>query len=226
MNRRFAATRNLGLTAVLTAAALGLATGAAAQAISDTGGRIFGLVGGSFGDGGTAVMTSGGAGLRLTSPLGVDFEVLHVRNIDLSENRFFRQSLLARPSILPPFDFTHEGNVTAFLTKFTVDFPAAGGRLVPFLSGGGGIGWVSERITFGFNDRATTASRPRDLAIIFPFPEVELAQTGLALTVGGGLDVISWRGLAIGTDARWLRLLADQRELNFAQIASRVSYRF
>ena len=37
-----------------------------AQTIPETGGRVFGLVGGSFGDGSSAVQTSGGAGVRLT----------------------------------------------------------------------------------------------------------------------------------------------------------------
>ena len=49
MYRRSVSTRIIGLTAVLTVAALGVATGAAAQAIPNTGGRVFGVVGGSFG---------------------------------------------------------------------------------------------------------------------------------------------------------------------------------
>jgi len=44
--------------------------------------------------------------------------------------------------------------------------------------------------------------------------------------VGGGLDVRLWRGLGIGVDARWLRLLSSREDLDTAQIASRVSYRF
>ena len=38
----------------------------------DIGGRVFGIVGGSFGDGGSTIMTSGGVGLRLTRHLGLD----------------------------------------------------------------------------------------------------------------------------------------------------------
>ena len=89
MHKRSVSTRIIGLTAVLTAAALGVATGAAAQTIPDTGGRVFGVVGGSFGSGGTALMTAGGAGLRLTRALGIDFEVLHVRTLDLSQDDGF-----------------------------------------------------------------------------------------------------------------------------------------
>ena len=89
MHRRSVSTRIIGLPAVLTAAALSVATGAAAQTIPETGGRVFGVVGGSFGNGGTALMTAGGAGLRLTRALGIDFEVLHVRTLDLSQDDGF-----------------------------------------------------------------------------------------------------------------------------------------
>ena len=170
-------------------------------------------------------MAAGGAGLRLTRALGIDFEVLHVRTLDLSQDDRVVVPLQSRFSIFPPFDVTREASVTAFLTKFTVDFPVAGGRLIPFVSGGGGIGRVAERISYDFNDRPTAAGRSLG-PIILPVPDIDRAETGLALTVGGGLDVRLWRGLAIGADVRWLRLLADQRDFDFAQIASRVSYRF
>jgi hypothetical protein len=117
MYRRSVSTRIIGLTAVLTAAALGAATGAAAQAIPNTGGRVFGVVGGSFGNGGTALMTAGGAGLRLTRALGIDFEVLHVRTLDLSQDDRVVVPLQSQFSIFPPFDVTREASVTAFLTK-------------------------------------------------------------------------------------------------------------
>jgi hypothetical protein len=48
----------------------------------------------------------------------------------------------------------------------------------------------------------------------------------LALTVGGGLDVRLWKELAVGGEARWVRLLIDRRELDFAHVAGRISYRF
>ena len=54
----------------------------------------------------------------------------------------------------------------------------------------------------------------------------ESSETGLSLTVGGGLDVRLWRGFAVGVDARWLRLLSSREDLDTALIATRVSYRF
>ena len=232
MNMRLGAARTIGLWAGLILALIAIPTAADAQGIPNTGGRVFGLVGGSFGDGETAILTSGGAGLRLTRTLGIDFELLHVSDLELSDDRFF---ILARPTLgalLPPFDIDHEGSVTAFLTKFTVEFPVAGNRLIPFVSGGGGIGHLSEEIEFGFNDSDSRFAgrlgpvfdEPRPA--IFPPPHIERSETGLALTVGGGLDVRLWRGLSVGADVRWLRLLAGQDKFDFAQIASRVSYRF
>ena len=138
------------LVLALTFAPTGLA---AAQEISDTGGRVFGLVGGSFGDGGTTVTTSGGAGLRLTRQLGLDFEVLYVSDLDLSDDDdFVIQAGGRRRFRFPPFRIDEDGSLTTFLTKLTVDFPVAGDRLVPYVTGGGGIGRLSRRTEVRFGD--------------------------------------------------------------------------
>jgi opacity protein-like surface antigen len=157
-------------------------------------------------------------GIRLTRNLGLDLEVLHVHDLSFSGDDLFIIQRVGVPEILfaPPFSFTREGNVTAFMTKLTAEFPVAGDRLIPFLTGGGGVGRVAERIGF----RCSGACP----AILFP--EVEQAETGLALTVGGGVDVRLWQGLAVGGEVRWFRLLLNQRDLDFAHVAGRVSYRF
>ena len=38
-------------------------------------------------------------------------------------------------------------DVTTFLTRFTVEFPVANGRLFPYLTGGGGVGRVTDRFS-------------------------------------------------------------------------------
>ena len=229
MTRFVAVTRTIMLVALVTTVAVGVTTPATAQPIPERGGRVFGLVGGSFGNGGSAVMTSGGAGLRLTRNLGIDFELLHVKDLDLSDGDFVIRQLL--PSIFPPPEVYSEGSVTAFLTKMTVDFPVAGDRLIPFVTGGGGIGRLSEQTGIEFPDRRFPAlggiggNILRDFGGILP-RDFESAETGLALTIGGGVDIRLWRGLAVGADVRWLRLLARRDTFDFSQIASRVSYRF
>ena len=137
---------------------LALATTATAQVGQGSGGKVFGLVGGSFGDGGTAVSTSGGGGIgRLSEDISFDFDG---RN-DVTDVRLqIGQGIgCRRPLILPPDDITQ-------------------------------------------------------------------SETGLILTVEGGLDVLLWKGFSIGADARWLRLLVDRGTFDFAQVTSRVSVRF
>ena len=126
---------------------------AGAQEARDAGGRVFAIVGGSFGDGGATVITSGGAGLRLSRRLGLDLEVLYVPNLELrNDDRFFIQE---GPALRVPSSFfpmvvvgRRDAAVTAFLTKFTVEFPVAGERLFPYLTGGGGVGHLSGRVRY------------------------------------------------------------------------------
>ena len=79
---------------VLLVATAGLASTAgiavAQQTVPDTGGRVYGLVGGGFGDG-TFATTGAGAGLRLNSHLGLDLELSHLsgRTIDGTTTSWF-----------------------------------------------------------------------------------------------------------------------------------------
>ena len=127
----------------------------------------------------------------------MDFELLHVNDLDLSDSDVLLQQS-ERLSIFPPVDIKHEGNVTAFLTKMTVEFPVANDRLIPFVTGGGGVGRLSERFSFEFPDRPVLARPAIDARLIRPFGEISRPETGLVVTVGGGLDVRLWRGLAVG----------------------------
>ena len=178
--------------------------------------------------------TSGGAGLRLTRHLGLDFEVLYVSDLDLSDDDdFVIQGGGRRRVSFPSFRIDEDGSLTTFLTKLTVDFPVAGDRLVPYVTGGGGIGRLSRRaeVRFG-DDDDDEAPIPLPLdqlqlgTLIFPPIPVDRSEIGLALTVGGGVDVMLWKGLGVGADVRWLRLLTDRDELDVAIVAGRVSYRF
>ncbi len=216
------------LTVAVTLA--GVNPAAAQVRVPDIGGRVFGTVGGSFGDGGPTVMTSGGVGLRLTRHLGLDLELLYVPDLDLADDRGFpiRQGRRFDSDFVPPFDMDRDASVTAFLTKFTVEFPIAGDRLFPYLTGGGGVGHLSERVRYrpGCNCILQGAELSSLSPLIFPPPAVERSETGLSLTVGGGLDVRLWRGFAVGIDALWLRLLASREAPDTVQVATRVSYRF
>ncbi len=127
-------------------------------------------------------------------------------------------------------------DVTTFLTKFTVEFPVANGRLFPYLTGGGGVGRVRERFSIVVDPipwipldplGAGPVEHPSDGintmrffdSSIFPSP-VEYSELGLSL-LGGGVDVQLWRGLAVGVDVRWLRILRSYDAFDTAQVTSR-----
>ena len=58
--------------------------GAQQDVLPDTGGRVYGLIGGGFGDS-KFVATGAGAGLRLTPHLGLDLELTHLSGSDRIE---------------------------------------------------------------------------------------------------------------------------------------------
>ena len=137
-------------TVVRAAAMLALvAAPAAAPQRLDAGGLVYGLVG-------------------LTSHLGLDVELTHLSGagsampthgygygaISVSVT-----SAAADPAMEDLASLPHEfdpwfpsvriedqrRDVTTFLTRFTLEFPVAKGRLFPYLTGGGGVGRVTER---------------------------------------------------------------------------------
>ena len=225
------------LLEVVAAVALA-ATPAAAQAIPETGGRVYGLVGGAFGDG-THVATGAGAGLRLTRHVGLDVELTHLSHGSRGEvaaPRFGGMSVFSGMSVagaasedypllgggddplFPSIRFEHHGtDVTTFLTKFTVEFPIANGRVFPYLSGGGGVSRVTERASVVVDSIPWIGDSG-----LFP----AYSELGLAFVLGGGVDVTVWRGLGVGVDIRWLRILRSYGALDMAQVTTRASYRF
>lgn len=259
------------LFAAVAALASTAAPAAAQQDVPDTGGRVFGLVGGGFGDG-TFIATGAGAGLRLTPHVGLDLELTHLSDRGDAEAdgpRFDGGTVFSAAFatgaasegfpplgagdyldyLFPPVRFEDRGrDVTTFLTKFTVEFPIADGLLFPYLTGGGGIGRVTER--FGIvvdpipwtplhdfpstpqsTGQAGSGSADPGGALhfidigTFPAPNA-YSDLGLALVLGGGVDVRLWRGFGVGVDIRWLRVLRAYDALDTAQATARASYRF
>ena len=152
--------------------------------------------------------------------------------------------------LFPSIRFEQQGrDVTTFLTKLTVEFPLADGRLFPYLTGGGGLGRVTERFgvfvhpisRFGpehiqlrdRTDAADGAGSVRDVARVSLANEY--SELGLGLVLGAGVDVRLWRrlvdvrlwrGLGAGVDIRWLRVLRSRDAVDTAQVTARASYRF
>ena len=208
----------------------------AAQQSLDAGGLVYGLVGGGFGHG-TFVATGAGAGLRLTPHLGLDVELTYLSSAG---------SGMPTHGFDPWFPSVRiedqRRDVTTFLTRFTVEFPVGNGRLFPYLTGGGGVGRVTERFSIVVDPIPwipldplvpESVEHPPDGintlqffdSSIFPSPG-EYSELGLSLVLGGGVDVRLWRGLGVGVDVRWLRILRSYDAFDTAQVTSRVSYRF
>ena len=247
------------LSAAIAALTVTAAPAAAQQAVPETGGRVYALVGGGFGDG-TLIGTGVGAGLRLTRHIGLDVELTHLSTHDDYATRmpWFGDvpvvsaiSALAVAEDFPPtgaddylfpsITFEEQGrDVTTFLTKFTVEFPIADGRLFPYLTGGGGVGRVTERFGLFVNpipwlplermqvtdqaDGSDDAGHSRHVQALSLADEY--SEFGLSLVLGGGVDVRVWRGLGVGVDIRWLRVLRSYDAVDTAQVTARASYRF
>ena len=238
----------------LAAALLSVASAAAQQEVPDTRGRVYTLIGGAFGDG-QFIAAGAGAGIRLAPHLGLDLEFAHLADVGRVDRPgmgyfspgipegavpFFGMDVFERP----------RQDVTTFLTKMVVEFPVADGRLFPYLAAGGGVGRVTARpgaaggfmpwwlaADWIFNDSLpapASGSDPgidnADTADFFhhvTFPRFsDSSSLGLALSLGGGVDVRLWRGLGVGVDVRWLRVLLDYDHVDTAQVGLGVSYRF
>ena len=231
------------------------ATPAAAQHNPpDTRGRVYTLIGGAFGDG-PFIATGAGAGIRLTPHLGLDLELAHLSGADDADPRDMVSAHPGGvlESAIPFFSFGNfdrpRRDVTTFLTKIVVEFPVADGRLFPYLAAGGGVGRLTESFGGGdglmpwipvdsiFNEPSPVPASGSDpgventeTAYFFdntPFPVLgDYSELGLALSLGGGVDVRLWRGLGGGVDVRWLRVLLNHDHVDTAQVSASVSYRF
>ena len=138
-NRRTDGRRRRVRQALLPAiAALALAAGPAAaqHEVPDTGGRVYGLVGGAFGDG-TYVATGAGAGLRLARHVGLDLEWTHVTSGTGAGGGGpwfggYPPLGVVGDDLYHSISFEDQGrDVTTFRTKLTVEFPIADGLLFP-----------------------------------------------------------------------------------------------
>lgn len=208
------------------------------QSVRDTGGRIAGSFGGSFGDGGSTTAATGSAGLRLTRHLGLDLELMYVPDLEIENGPSIlplltagvaeagpRVKVVARIPVILPVE--REARVIAFFSKLVAEFPV-GDRLRPYLAGGGGPAHTRKRFRYRWPDTVRILGERGGSAMVVPFPVpgYEVSETTLGLTIGGGLDVRVWRDLAAGVDIRYVRFLGGIEDLDLGQIAARVSYRF
>ena len=238
----------------LAVALLSVAPAAAQQEVSDTRGRVYTLIGGAVGDG-QFIAAGAGAGIRLAPHLGLDLEFAHLADVGGADRPslgyfspgipegavpFFGMDVFERP----------RQDVTTFLTKMVVEFPVADGRLFPYLAAGGGVGRVTARPGLGggfmpwwlaadwiFNDSLPAPASGSDPGIdnadtadffhhvTFPaFRRFLVTRTRSVARRRRRRSIV--RGLGVGVDVRWLRVLLDYDHVDTAQVGLGVSYRF
>ena len=188
---------------------------------SETGGRVFGIVGGVFADGDTSLAVAGGAGFRFQPRLRVDLELFYAPDVGMPiDLDVVIQTLTGS---FAPVERVERSRLATFLTTMTVEFPAVDGRLQPYITGGGGVGSLRQSVTFR-NLPLPTAESVRPAT--FPGPVIERSATDPAWTIGGGLGARVWRCLAVGVDIRYVRLLSDTGGFGVARVGSQLSARF
>ena len=184
----------------------------------ESGARISGFFAGMFGEGDTNIAAGGAAGYRFTPRVGFEFEALALPELE--------------------FDDTGEsGRGVAFLTNFVAEFPSPARWLTPYIQGGGGVANISRSGLWRLTDDDPRRGARRNLG---RFPgrgdipdDTRLAddprgpaETGVALSVGGGVDFTVWKGLALGPNISYMKLFGNTTDRDLTRIGVRTSYRF
>ena len=184
----------------------------------ESGARVAGFFAGAFGEGETNIAAGGAVGYRFTPRVGFEFEALALPELEFS-------------------DTGESGRGVAFLTNFVAEFPSPARWLTPYVQGGGGVANISRsglgRIGNGdprrdarrdigrfgsrgdFADGTRLADDPRGPA-----------ETGVAMSVGGGIDFTVWKGLAVGPSLSYIKLFGSVTDRDLTRIGFRTTYRF
>ena len=207
-------------SAVLILAASVISASAYAQ---QNGARVAGSFAGTFGEGETNIAAGGAVGYRFTPHVGFDLEAIALPDLELR-------------------NAGTGGRGVVFLTNFVAEFPSPARWLTPYVQGGGGVANVSQT-GFVIDSSGTTsngrldprlASLGRDAGRNRNVPMVDFrsdngphrSETGVALSVGGGVDFTVWHGLAVGPSISYLRLFGTLTDLDLTRVGLRTSYRF
>jgi opacity protein-like surface antigen len=213
----------------------------------ESGFRMSSTVGASLGDGGSAAEVGGAVGYRVNRFAGFELEITYVPSLDFGGRRAAASEgvvtycasvvpqmdpgppagCFVQPGIYPPVSVRTSGHALTFTTNFVGEIPSTVSWLRPYVVAGGGVGSVSERFHDGDGpggiipmDHGTNA------AGMIGTDAGGSTTTGLALTVGGGLDIQVWKGLAIGADARYVHIARGSGGLDMTRVGGRVSWRF
>jgi opacity protein-like surface antigen len=183
----------------------------------------------------TELTLDGSFGYRFTRTVGLEVEATYVpslsspfpgvtiQNVPTIAGTDLATSLGALGLIYPGPTFSNSsGRLVVVSNNIRIELPTTAPRLTPYFVAGGGVANVRRRaeITYPF---------PLPLAIaapLRPVPQpISFAETDLALTLGGGLDVRLVSRVSVDADLRFFRLLGDE-DRNVGRFGVSVRYRF
>ena len=183
-------------------------------------------VGVAAADGSSDLAINGGVAYRFNRSIGFGIELTHMPDIDSDVPCCF-----ALPAYVGFTDVEAEGHTTIFTTNVRLEIPTTMRRLIPFVVGGGGIASVTEPYPI-YYAIPLLASQADVAGLSFPAPGIRpgpqyLSSTtiAMALTLGGGVSVLTTDHLGVDVDVRAIRLLG-QSGRNIGRFSVGASYRF
>jgi opacity protein-like surface antigen len=188
---------------------------------AEHGPRLGGVVSGSFGDGGPAPTVGISAGYRFTPRLALEVDTSYMPGLDFGDFPACPPGgVCAAGAPLVQIiggTFSLRGRAAALSVNVVSELPLRTRRIRPYAVGGAGVAQVRREQQHNFLAlRSTTTS------------------TGPMVTMGGGVDFLVWRGIAIGVDLRYQHVFEEdrfgradiERNLSLTRVGSSVSYRF
>ena len=212
----------------------------AAAAPAESGLKIAANVGASMGDGNTSVAAGGAIGYRFTRNVGFEVEVSYTPSLEFDgwgtsypvgmpgfQPGHVISTLIganglpigaAEQTLYPTISERTSGTMLTFLASFVGEIPTGVSWLCPYVQVGAGSATVTEKYGVG--------NLMGETGMAGPMGHIELSQTSLAITAGGGVDFPIWKALAVGVDARYIHVAREGRALNTVRAGARISYRF
>jgi len=193
---------------------------AAAQPF-ERGPRVGGVVSGSFGDGGPAPTVGISAGYRFTPRLGLEVDASYMPGLDFGDIPACPPGgvCVAGGPLVQVIGgtFSLRGRAASFSANVVSELPLRTRRIRPYVVGGAGVAQVRRELQHNFLPlRSMTRS------------------TGPMVTMGGGVDFLVWRAVAVGVALRYQHVFEEDRfgradidrNMTRTRLGSSLSYRF
>jgi opacity protein-like surface antigen len=215
---------------VLIACAIGsTATAALAQ---ESGAAVSASVAATNMESRNEITVAGSFGYRFTRTVGLEIEATYVpslkspfpgvtiQNFPTAGAELAASPVLGSVFLTPSFA-NPSGRLVVLSNNIRIELPTTAPRLTPYFVAGGGVANVRRRADITLFPLPLASPIP-----IRPVPQpISFAETDLALTLGGGLNVRVVSRVSVDADLRFFRLLGDE-DRNVGRFGAGVRYRF